>query len=463
MKKAILYLLIVLPSALVVAQCWQSVSSGSTNYSFHNLGIQVDGTLWGWGLNSSGQLGDGTTTNRLVPTQIGTDNDWIAIAAGSNSSYAIKQNGTLWAWGGNDEGQLSNNSNIGRLTPAQVLPGTTWSKISAGERFVVAVKSDGTLWSCGYGQDSQLGFNDAASLYEFTQNTTVTGWESIHCGFRHTVLVKSDHTIWGFGESDLGKLATGSQSVGLGIPSQLPLLPNGEWTHAIAGANTSMFRKNDGTLWGVGQNNLGTLGNGATVFGVYPLTQSGTATDWLSIEDVSIHSLALKNNGTLWASGVNTTGQLGIGTTANTSSFVQVGTASHWAKVRCGRQHTLAITNTGTLWTWGLNSSGQLGDGTTTQRTTPVRIGTECNLSTPSYDKKVMRLLNNPVHEQAQLLFANDGVKQLQVFSLQGQVVLQKTTTDDFTYLDASGLTSGVYFISCKSDVGNQTIKMVKQ
>lgn len=77
--------------------------------------------------------------------------------AGTNATYAIKQNGTLWAWGGNNHGQLGNGTTTSRLLPAQVLPGTTWSKVSAGDSYVVAQKTDGTLWSCGYNAFGQLG------------------------------------------------------------------------------------------------------------------------------------------------------------------------------------------------------------------------------------------------------------------------------------------------------------------
>ena len=144
-------------TASLTAQCWQQIAGASYNLGYHSAGIQPDGSLWCWGLNSDGQLGDGTTTNRLVPTRVGTDTDWAIVALGMNSSYAIKQNGTLWAWGSNSNGQLSDGTLTGRLLPAQVLPGITWLRVSSGERFLVAQKSDGTLWSCGIDDSGQLG------------------------------------------------------------------------------------------------------------------------------------------------------------------------------------------------------------------------------------------------------------------------------------------------------------------
>jgi len=141
--RKVIYLFIYLFTIHSFSQCWQQISTATYNLSTfgnYSAGIQTDGTLWAWGNNSDGQLGDGTTTNKAVPTQVGTATDWVWVAAGTNATYAIKQNGTLWAWGSNNHGQLSDGTTTSRLLPAQVLPGTTWSKVSAGDAYVVAQK-----------------------------------------------------------------------------------------------------------------------------------------------------------------------------------------------------------------------------------------------------------------------------------------------------------------------------------
>jgi alpha-tubulin suppressor-like RCC1 family protein len=441
------------------AQCWLQIAGANYNQGFHSVGIQSNGTLWAWGLNSSGQLGDGTTTNRTVPTQIGTDTDWVYVAAGPNSTYAIKQNGTLWAWGGNDKGQLSDGTTTPRLLPAQVLPGTTWSKVSAGDKILIAQKTDGTLWSCGQG--GVIGFNDSTDKYTLEQINTDTDWQDFNCVHNHTVLMKYNHTIWGFGNGDLGRLVTGNDG-GYGIPTQLVI--GTDWTQAITSSRASLFKKTNGTIWGAGDNGVGQLGFGIFNTFNYTLQQIGTATDWASIESSTDHTMAIKTNGTLWATGYNPNGQLGIGTTSNVNVFTQVGTATNWAKVRCSRRHTLALDTNGTLWAWGDNSQGQLGNGTTTNSNVPIQIGTACSLNTPSFEKSKVQLLSNPVENIMQLSFSIDGQKTIEIYNSLGALLASKTISSDFVSFDVSGYASGVYFVKCAmADNVGQTVKVVKK
>jgi hypothetical protein len=127
--------------------------------------VKTDGTLWGWGFNANGQVGNGTQTTQLVPVQLGTDTDWQTVACGGYHSMALKIDGTLWAWGNNGLGQLGDGTQQNRLVPTPIGTASDWQSISGGLLHTVAKKTDGTLWTWGYGLYGQLGQNSNFSAY----------------------------------------------------------------------------------------------------------------------------------------------------------------------------------------------------------------------------------------------------------------------------------------------------------
>jgi len=130
-----------------------TVAAGS-NFS---AALKSDSTLWTWGGNGSGQLGNGTTTGTNTPGQVGTGTTWSAVAAGSNFTAAIDTGGNLWTWGGNGSGQLGNGATANTSTPGQVGVGTTWAVVAAGSDFMVAIDRGGNVWAWGDNSSGQLG------------------------------------------------------------------------------------------------------------------------------------------------------------------------------------------------------------------------------------------------------------------------------------------------------------------
>lgn len=173
-------------------------------YAFSVLGIMTNNTLWAWGRNNQGQLGVGDTTDRSSPTQVGTGTNWdvaaISDAGGSyKSTLAIKTDGTLWAWGNNTFGQLGQGNTINRSSPVQIGTGTTWEKISVSTAACAAIKTDGTLWTWGYGGDGRLGLSDSSSRSSPTQVGTGTNWSKIIVLYGGMAAIKTDGTLWVWG------------------------------------------------------------------------------------------------------------------------------------------------------------------------------------------------------------------------------------------------------------------------
>jgi alpha-tubulin suppressor-like RCC1 family protein len=136
------------PTQVGIATNWRTVAAGYA----HNLGVRTDGSLWAWGYNQEGQLGDGTLTTRPDPVQIGSASTWRTVSAGSSLypvSLAIRTDGSLWAWGNNRFGQLGDGTTISHSTPARIGLGMNWQTIDVGFNHNVAVRTDGTLWTWG--------------------------------------------------------------------------------------------------------------------------------------------------------------------------------------------------------------------------------------------------------------------------------------------------------------------------
>lgn len=377
----------------------------------HTLGIKNDGTLWAWGGNSSGQLGDGTTTDRTLPVQVGAGTTWSAIAAGNSFSLALKSDGTLWAWGANSKGQLGDGTATDQKSPVQIASGTAWSAISAGSSFALALKNDGTLWAWGANSAGQLGVGTIVDGLVPALVSSDTTWSAIAAGYNHAVALKNNGTLWTWGGNSSGQLGNGTINT---TPNPIPVQVEGtNWSAISAGGSGAPYTyiadgeiehvgghtvalKSDGTLWAWGQNIFGQLGDGTNNqnyymgwagAGTYPLreyvsgtdrtlpSQIGTDTDWSMISVGAGHSVALKNDGTLWAWGLNVNGQLANGNAGmNNMLPLPVGADTYlpfilpkrpWASVVAGGYHTLALRSDGTLWSWGWNGAGQLGDGTT--------------------------------------------------------------------------------------------------
>ena len=218
---------------------WKSVSIGG-NLSYYSAAIKIDGTLWTCGLNSYGQLGLNilTTANRSSPIQVGTLTTWLSIAT-TYHAVALKTDGTLWSWGRNANGQLGQNWVTNTSAPVQIGTDTNWSSIAVGTDFSIALKTDGTLWAWGRNFYGQLSQNDTIDRSSPVQVGALTTWLAIAASYSNILAIKTDGTLWGWGWNNQGQIAIGS-TITKSSPTQIGVLTS--WTDiSLGGLNTAAF------------------------------------------------------------------------------------------------------------------------------------------------------------------------------------------------------------------------------
>ena len=360
----------------------------------------VDATVWSWGSNGSGRLGDNSTTQRSTPVQVGTSGNWLTsvtmVAAGAAHTLALKTNGTVVAWGSNADGQVGDNTTATqRLTPVAVVGITgTVVGIAAGDNHSLAWTSDGKLYSWGRNSNGQLGLGDTTLRRQATQ-VIVDGTPSLvithaAAGSAHTLAVTSDSAAWAFGLNGSGRLGDGTttqRTSAVHVRDGAGVAITGV-SKVAAGGSHSLAIKTDATGLAWGLNSQGQLGDGSTTTQLNPVPIESLSSI-AALSGGASHSIAIESDGTVHAWGDNTYGQLGDGGVTSSSPLpaLVVGIEDAVTAVAASN-HSIAVTSTGVVWVWGRNSNSQLGDGTTETRLSPVAISAanfEWKVATPTF------------------------------------------------------------------------------
>lgn len=352
--------------------------------SHHAIALLSDGTAWGWGMASAGQLGVGSgpiagEMYLSIPTQLVTPSgvQWDRIVGGGAHSFGIQSDGTLWAWGHNSNGQLGLGDSADRLVPTQVPGGATWIDVAGSAAFSIGIQSDGTLWTWGQNQLGQLGHGDTTNRNTPTQVTTPSGatWESVSASGDFAFGIQSNGTLWAWGRNGEAQLGLGDSADRL-VPAQVanPNPSGATWVDVAGGGWHAVGLQSDGTLWTwggfgpTGMSNTGKLGHGDGDYRLVPTQVTAPSATWESIGAGSRNSYAIQSDGTLWAWGQNTFGRLGLGDTDNRNIPTQVTTPSGpWVTATGGSQgtHFFAVHSDGSIWAAGNGQLGQIGIGVT--------------------------------------------------------------------------------------------------
>jgi alpha-tubulin suppressor-like RCC1 family protein len=281
---------------------------------------------------------------------------------------------TLWAWGLNTSGQLGINVILPRSTPITTIAGgTNWRQIASAATgaHIVAIKTDGSLWTWGTNTSGQLGINlRTTTSGRSTPVTTLSignTWKYISAGGAHTAAIKTDGTLWNWGSNSTGQMGVNfaqlSGATGRSTPTTT-ILGGNNWRSVATGSGHTLAIKTDGTLWAWGLNSYGQIGvneAGALDYKSIPMTIFGNPSDWKSVSAGSNRSAAIKTDGTLWIWG----SQVDNGNSSYTPITTALG-GNNWKSVSLGYEHYAAIKTDGTLWCWGRNNNGQLGVNSTT-------------------------------------------------------------------------------------------------
>ncbi len=347
-----------------------SLISAGDDHTFAN---GLNGTVYAWGHNSLGQLGNGSRQAQLMPTVISIPSAVDALSGGGEFAIALDEAGVVLGWGDNYFGQLGNNSSEDQLTPLALVSPRSYRAIAAGKDHALAVASDGTVWSWGNGSSGQLGDGTLEGKAAPTQVSGISNVIKVAAGRKFSLAVDQDGRLWAWGLNQSSQIGSDEPDQ-VSVPVQLPL--EGELVQTVsAGATHGLVLTQSGFVYTWGGNGRGELGD-ATGVSRPVLQRVEGLSDIIAISAGQYHCLALSNTGVVYSWGANDAGQLGDGSHEDRLVPVAVTLPAAALDVAAGMNHSAVVLQDGRIFTFGDNQRGQLGVTTPASSAQPLEVAT---------------------------------------------------------------------------------------
>jgi len=332
----------------------------------HAMAIKTNGSLWGWGRNDYGQLGNGTTNRDLMyrPLPEKIMDDAVSVSVGGFHTMVIKTDGSLWAFGGNDYGQLGDGTTVDYHSPVKVMEGVV--SVSAAHEYTMAVKTDGSLWAWGRNHYGQLG--DGTTIDRYYTVKIMDDVVSVSTTDERTMVVKKNGSLWAWGNNESSQLGDGTLD---NQYSPVKIMDNA--VSVSVGGDFAMAILTDNSLWAWGANGCGELGIGSLTAQPTPVK---IMNEVAAASAGGAHAMVIKTDGSLWVWGHNSCGQLGNGAGGDfTDSSVPIKIMEGVLNISASRgASSMAINKDGALYAWGENSYGILGNGKLEHSNVPVVV-----------------------------------------------------------------------------------------
>ncbi|PST48912.1 hypothetical protein COO72_05230 [Bifidobacterium callitrichos] len=363
---------------------FKQVSAGKT----HSLAIDAEGNAWAWGSNYSGKLGNGSTTNSNTPVQVKMPDGvkFTQVSAGGSYSLAIGDDGNTYAWGSNGYGQLGDDTTDRSNVPVPVkMPkeGVHFTQVSAGSDHSLAVGDDGNTYAWGFNDRGQLGNNSTNESHVPVMVKAPDGvkFTQVSAGDNHSLAIGDDGNTYVWGGNGSGQLGSGIPGYSSWVPRMVTMLDGVHFTQVSAQNDISLAIGDNGNIYAWGWNKDGLLGVDSTI-SVINAPRKVKTPEGIKFTQVSAggdyHSLAIGDDGNTYAWGANDTGQLGNNSTDDSTVPVKVTMPEgvKFTQVSAGWGHSLAIGDDGNTYAWGYNYYGQLGNNSTDNdaHPTPVKV-----------------------------------------------------------------------------------------